>query len=95
VTGGLKDKSIAGLTTGSTAVVTANKGRNYLLMQNVHAKVDIWLNPLGGTAAPNTAGSLRLVANGGYIEWVGPFVPSNAMTARSASATSDLTVVEG
>jgi hypothetical protein len=94
IQGGLVDRSIAGLTTTSTSVMAENKGRQYLLLVNVHATVDIWVDLQGGTAAPNTAGSIRLAANGGFYEMVGPFVSTDPITARSASATADLTAFE-
>lgn len=92
---GLVDKSVASRDTTSAQILAKNTGRNYLMIQNVSATVDAWVNLTGGTAAPNTAGSIRLAANGGYVEFVGPFVPSNAITARSASSTVPLTILEG
>jgi hypothetical protein len=91
----VKDKSVTGLTNASTQILASNPGRCYLLICNTNATVDCWVSLTGGTAAANTAGSIRLAANGGSYEGTGgTFCPTNKITAISAGANINLTVLE-
>lgn len=51
------------ITTGGTAqeLAAANLGRDHLFIGNPNASGSLWVNDLGGTAAPNGAGSTEVV----------------------------------
>lgn len=56
------------ITTGNTAqaLAAANSRRNGFRIQNISAG-DLWVNDIGGTAAVDTSGSMKIVANGFYV----------------------------
>lgn len=64
------DRSVA-LTLGNTAqqLMAANTSRKKYRIQNIDTSIieDIWVNDVGGTAAANTIGSLR-IQSGAYFE---------------------------
>lgn len=93
ITGTPTDFSVTGLTTTSTQLVGINQGRNFLLIQNVSASGDLWIN-FGSTATAG-ANSVKLPAGGSLIlgEAIG-YCPSCAVNARSGSGTVDVTVKE-
>jgi hypothetical protein len=92
--GGLTDRS-GSITTGGTAqnAAAANTGRQYLIIQNISSEV-MWVSVVG-TAAASTAGSFRLAADGGYIEWYGDRVPTGAVSVVAATTGSKFTCLEG
>ena len=92
--GGLTDRSGA-ITTGGTSqdVVSENKGRQYLIIQNISSEV-MWVR-IGANAAASTAGNFRLAADGGYIEWYADRVPSGRVAIVSATTGSKFTAYEG
>lgn len=97
---GLKDYSRADI--NSSAAVTAlaeNKGRLYLLIQNV-SDVDLYVS-IGGTASATVAasatatpgaGSMKLVT-GAVHEWIADFIPSGAVSVKAASSSAKSVVI--
>lgn len=83
------DASIANAAGTSEQIVAASTTRRYLKVANPSASVSWWINPSGGTAAANTAGSFELLPR---TSWVPMPPPINAVTGI-ATATTDLTVV--
>jgi hypothetical protein len=94
-TSGLTDYSSAVVTTASLQLAPQNKGRQYLLVQNL-SDVVVYVNVTGGTAAA-TAGNIYLAANGGSIIWEGnDLVPSAAVKVIAASSSGkSVTCLEG
>lgn len=80
--------------TPSGMLLGANPLRRYLLIQNNDPLIDIWVNLEGFTAGANLYGSIKIAANGGYLELQG-FVPINSIEAWAASTNANVAVVEG
>lgn len=87
----LTDASIANAAGSSETVAAANTARRRLVIANPSASVSWWINPSGGTAAANTAGSFELPPGG---MWAPVPPPTNAVTGI-ATAGTDLTVAVG
>lgn len=83
-------QSRATIAATSTALVSANATRKYLKVVN-NSAVAITLNEAGGTAV---VGQGMIIGAGGWFEW-NASVPTNAMTAISASGSNVLEVIEG
>jgi hypothetical protein len=79
--------------TGSTSAVPANANRRYLFIQTATNGRDIWLNFMGGAAAPNTAGSFLLAAGQTYES--GTNVPPGQVFLHSAADGTAVTIMEG
>lgn len=86
----LTDASIANASGASETIAGANAARRKLIVANP-AATSWWINPTGGTAAANTAGSFELPPG---AVWTPTPAPTNAVTAIAA-AGADLTVVVG
>lgn len=97
-TGSFIDRSSSAINESTATTVAAeNKGRQYLLIQNLDSAA-MYVN-FGGTAVAAAAGNVYLAANGGYIEFQGEtFVPSTSISIISASGAGSsnvVTVLEG
>jgi hypothetical protein len=77
--------------TGSTSVLGANASRKFLALSN-DSTATIYVDLSGGTAASGKG--VRLNANGGAVV-LDRYVPTSAITAIAASASSNLAVQEG
>lgn len=93
-TGGLviTNRSVS-FNTGSNAAVPVNTARRYLFIQCVTPGVDIWINPVGGTAAVATAGSFKLAAGQTYES--GSMVFPGAVAIYVPSNATSVTILEG
>lgn len=91
---GMTDYSRADIgSSAAVAAVDANKGRLYLLIQNV-SDVDLYVS-IGGTASATVTaghGSLKLVT-GAVHEWIADFVPSGAISVKAASGSGKSVVI--
>ena len=87
----LTDASISSATGSSQTVAAASATRNALSISNPHATISWWINPVGGTAAANAAGSFELAPG---AMWTPRPAPTNAVTGIATAATP-LTVVTG
>lgn len=72
------DHSIASLSGSSQALLSQDMTRSFVMVHNC-GNSTIAVNPTGGTAALNTAGSFNIVANGTMTFNTGS-IPGNAMT---------------
>ena len=86
------DASVTVPSTASTTVLVAATYniRNFLMVANPDASITVWVNFAGGTAVANGAGCTELTA--GQNVFFETFVPTNAITARAASGTPNLTI---
>lgn len=81
------------VTTSSSTVIPARKGRRYLLIQNV-GTVNVGVSI--GTASIGSAGTFTLLPDAvGVLVFEGDFVPWNAFNAIAASGTGVLSIWEG
>lgn len=87
----LTDASIANATGASETIAAASANRKKLIVSNPSASVSWWINPAGGTAVANTAGSFELPPG---AMWAPSPAPTNAVTGI-ATLNTDLTVVVG
>lgn len=85
----LTDASISSATGSSQEALAADSDRRYLLIANPNAANAVWVNPTGGTAAANGAGSFRLAAG---ERWEPIVVPTDAINVI-ATAADKVTVV--
>lgn len=97
-TSGLTNRSSAVIGTAEVVLVGANKGRQYLLVQNLSAVV-MWVS-LDDAITPTTsgaAGSIYLAANGGSIIFEGEsWVPSGQVSVIAATGSNNVvTCLEG
>jgi hypothetical protein len=84
----IQDQVEVTATTTSTLAVSADKFRNYLLIQN---KGSVGVYVKFGSASTGTEG-VYIIAGGNYE----PFQsPTSAVYVKSASSTSDLTIITG
>lgn len=74
----ISDHSIASLSGASETLLAADSSRQFLLVYNPSATQYIAVNPTGGTAALNTAGSITIPPLKAWSP--DEFVPTNAMT---------------
>jgi hypothetical protein len=93
---GIRDSSQAALPTSSTQILAASSSRSFLLLENVDATNDIWVNLAGGPAAANGSGCILLPHGGGPSSRIvfNAAVPTNAIFAISLVATTKLTVLD-
>lgn len=67
--------SCSGTVAGTSAAITfTNRPQAYVQVHNPNAANVLWVNPVGGAAAANTAGSASLNP-GGYLWFDGPVQP--------------------
>lgn len=89
ITFGVASSTVIGSTT--TAAIPANLNRKYLAVCNDSNEV-MYLS-FGSSAIMNKG--IRLNANGGVLEWIGPGLFTAALNAICASGTKTLTYQEG
>ena len=91
---GLTDRS-GTITTGGTAQDAAgfNSGRQYLLVQNIDAAADLWVN-LGATAVVAGAGSI-LLKSGASIVFEDSVCATGRVSVIAAATAQKFTVKEG
>lgn len=80
----MEDRSIAALSGVSQALLAANRGRRYLLIQNT-GSANIGVNLVGGAAVIGGLGTITLAA-GGSFECDAEDVVTNAMTVIGTAA---------
>lgn len=95
--GGFTDRSTTIVPGEADTVVAYNAQRCYLLIQAVGGggTLDLWINMVGGIAAPNTEGSFKLPAGSTFQS--GPVVPSGPISIYSMGSAPDtiVTIYEG
>lgn len=91
---GIIDRS-GSVTLGGTAqdAVAANAGRQYLLVQNIDATADLWVN-FGADAAVNTAGSIQLKPAASIV-FEDRITPSGRVSVVGATTGHKFTIKEG
>lgn len=95
---GPRDRSVtAGL--AAQTVLGHNKGRLFLLIQNLHATANVWVRFATTTDTPvdavaSSAGCIKLSA-GSSVAWDAGFVPSTPFSVIADLAGVPLTVIEG
>lgn len=72
------DRSIASLSGSSQSLLSQDMTRSFVMVHNP-GNATIAVNPTGGTAALNTAGSFNITVNGTMTFNTGS-IPGNAMT---------------
>lgn len=86
MSGTLVNQSVTNVTTASQALLSENKDRRYLLIQNI-SDVNIGVHMTGGTASIGGSGTVTLLPYGS-IEYSTSYVPQNAITVIAASGSS-------
>lgn len=81
------------VTNSSAVILAANAARKYLLIQNAHASLDLWVR-CDGTAATADASCIKIPAGG---VWEPPYVPTGEIRGirSSAAAGDNVHVIEG
>lgn len=90
-TGGAFAQSTVAVGVASVQLLAANAARRYLLIENKHATVSLYVNLAG--AAATVAGGVTLLP-GDSLE-LSSFVPLGAITAIGSGAGASAVVVEG
>lgn len=79
--------SCSGTATNSSAAITFTfRPQVYVEIHNPHASNTIWVNPVGGAAAANTADS-GSIAPGAYLWFDGPVQPGSINIIAPAGST--------
>lgn len=82
------------ITSGGTAeaLFAAKKDRKYLLVQNLHASADLWID-FDGTTAVEDQPSVKMEAGATYI-LEGPYCPNGAISVIGGTTGQKFTAKE-
>lgn len=93
---GFKDASQNIGTTAVTVLPARNNGRQYLLIQSLHATavLHVRITTAGTAAAAGVAGNIKLCPGAALI-FEDDFIPSGIVSVISDTASTPVTILEG